>query len=246
MNFDFQAILFFIVLSLGLIWLIGYFYNKKSHSIVELSSALFPILLIVFILRSFIFEPFRIPSGSMMPTLVKGDFILVQKYAYDLRMPVTNRSFWSTNELKRGDVVVFDYPCDTSIKYIKRLIGLPGDEIRYKNKQISINGDSLINKFQYVYKNTKQYGAHVYEENIENKKHLALLTPSRRGREGVFEVPEGHYFFMGDNRDNSKDSRYDCPGFVPRDHIVGKATTIWFNWDFSSLPEWNRIGTSID
>jgi len=163
-----------------------------------------------------------------------------------LRMPVTNRSFWSTNELKRGDVVVFDYPCDTSIKYIKRLIGLPGDEIRYKNKQISINGDSLINKFQYVYKNTKQYGAHVYEENIENKKHLALLTPSRRGREGVFEVPEGHYFFMGDNRDNSKDSRYDCPGFVPRDHIVGKATTIWFNWDFSSLPEWNRIGTSID
>ena len=100
MNFDFQAILFFIVLSLGLIWLIGYFYNKKSHSIVELSGALFPILLIVFKLSSFIFEPFRIPSGSMMPTVVKGDFILFQKYAFDLRMPVTNRSFWSTNELK--------------------------------------------------------------------------------------------------------------------------------------------------
>jgi signal peptidase I len=246
MNFDFQAILFFIVLSLGLIWLVGHFYNKKDHSIIELSGALFPILLVVFILRSFVFEPFRIPSGSMMPTLVKGDFILVKKYAYDLRLPVTNRSFWNTNELKRGDVVVFDYPCDTSIKYIKRLIGLPGDEISYKNKQIKINGDLLANKFQYVYKNTKQYGAHVYEESIGKNTHLALLTPSRRGKEGVFEVPKGHYFFMGDNRDNSKDGRYDCPGYVPRNHIVGKATTIWFNWDFSSLPEWNRIGKSID
>ena len=246
MTFDFQTILFFIILVFGLIWIVGRFYLKSSSSIVEISEALFPILLLIFIFRSFIYEPFRIPSGSMMPTLVKGDFIVVKKFAYDLRLPVIGKSILTVNEPQRGDVVVFDFPCDTSIKYIKRLIGLPGDEVSYKNKQIKINGELLPNKFQYVYKNTKQYGAHVYEESIGKNSHLALLTPSRRGKEGVFDVPEGHYFFMGDNRDNSKDGRYDCPGFVPRDHIVGKATTIWFNWDFSSLPEWNRIGQSID
>ena len=245
MTFDFQTILFFIILILGLIWIIGRFYLKKNSSIIEISEALFPILLLIFIFRSFIYEPFRIPSGSMMPTLVKGDFIVVKKFAYDLRLPVVGKSILTVNEPLRGDVVVFDYPCDTSIKYIKRLIGLPGDEIIYQDKQLTVNGVSVKSKYESVYKNPKQYGSHVYLEILDDRDHNLLLTPSRRGREGTFAVPEGHYYFMGDNRDNSVDSRYECPGFVPRDHIVGTATRIWFNWDFSTFPEWDRIGDKI-
>ena len=245
MIFDFQTILFFIILFLSLIWVVGRFFLKKKSSLIELSEALVPILLLIFLLRSFIFEPFRIPSGSMMPTLEKGDFIIVKKYAYDLILPVIGKSLKTTNEPKRGDVVVFLYPCDPSIKYIKRLVGLPGDEITYNNKELTINGIKVKSKYQTVYKDPKQYGSHVYEEIIDEGNHSLLLTPSRRGREGSFSVPDGHYFFMGDNRDNSRDSRYECPGFVPRDHIVGTATRIWFNWDFSTFPEWNRIGDKI-
>ena len=112
-------------------------------------------------------------------------------------------------------MVVFDYPCDTSIKYIKRLIGLPGDEIIYQDKQLTVNGISVKSKYESVYKNPKQYGSHVYLEILDDRDHNLLLTPSRRGREGTFTVPEGHYYFMGDNRDNSVDSRYECPGLYP-------------------------------
>ena len=217
MIFDFQTILFFIILFLSLIWVVGRFFLKKKSSLIELSEALVPILLLIFLLRSFIFEPFRIPSGSMMPTLEKGDFIIVRKYAYDLRLPVTGKSLKTTNEPQRGDVVVFLFPCDPSIKYIKRLVGLPGDEINYNNKELTINGTKVKSKYQSVFKDPKQYGSHVYEETFDEGNHSLLLIPSRRGREGSFSVPDGQYFFMGDNRDNSKDSRYECPGFVSRD-----------------------------
>ena len=123
---------------------------------------------------------------------------------------------------------------------------MPGDEIIYKNKQLTVNGVSVKSKYESVYKNPKQYGSHVYLETLDDKDHNLLLIPSsRRGREGTFTVPEGHYYFMGDNRDNSTDSRYECPGFVSRDLIVGEATRIWFNWDFSTFPEWDRIGDKI-
>ena len=246
MIFDFQTILFFIILFLSLIWVVGRFFLKKKSSLIELSEALVPILLLIFLLRSFIFEPFRIPSGSMMPTLEKGDFIIVRKYAYDLRLPVTGKSLKTTNEPQRGDVVVFLFPCDPSIKYIKRLVGLPGDEISYNNKELTINGTKVKSKYQSVFKDPKQYGSHVYEETFDEGNHSLLLIPSRRGREGSFSVPDGQYFFMGDNRDNSKDSRYECPGFVSRALFVGRATRIWFNWDFSSFPKWERIGDKIE
>ena len=246
MIYDFQTILFFIILFLSLIWVFGRFVLKKKSSVVEISEALVPILLLILLLRSFIFEPFRIPSGSMMPTLEKGDFIIVRKYAYDLRLPVTGKSIMTTNQPQRGDLVVFNLPSDPSIKYIKRLVGLPGDEIVYENKELYINGTQVKSKYQSVYKDPKQYGSHVYTETFEEGIHSILLIPSRRGREGSFSVPEGYYFLMGDNRDNSKDSRYDDPGFVSRDLFVGKATRIWFNWDFNSFPEWERIGDKIE
>ena len=181
----------------------------------------------------------------MMPTLERGDFILVNKFAFNIRMPLTGKTIFTNKEPKRGDVLVFDFPCDRDIKYIKRLIGLPGDEITYRNKQLTINGKSIISSYDSVFKDLKQYGSHVYNESINGIDHQLLLTPSRRGREGIYTVPEGSYFVMGDNRDNSTDSRFDCPGFVPTDHIVGSATRIWFNWDFSTMPKWRRIGDKI-
>jgi len=246
MNFDFQVILLVATIIFGLTWLIGHFTSRKDASAVEFSKALFPILLLVFLLRSFVFEPFRIPSGSMMPTLVKGDFILVKKYAYSLRFPITNNPFLTITEPQRGDVVVFNFPCDPSIKYIKRLVGLPGDEIVYKDKQLLINDELMPYRFQEVFKHPRQYGSHIYQENFRDEQHQILIAPSRRGVEGEYTVPEGHYFMMGDNRDNSMDSRYDCPGFVPWNHFVGTATRIWFNWDFENAPEWQRIWQTIE
>jgi len=215
MIFDFQTILFFITLFLGLSWLIGKRILKKDSEFYEVCGAMFPILLIIFLFRSFAYEPFRIPSASMMPTLEKGDFILVNKFAYNIRMPLTGKTIFTNKEPKRGDVLVFDFPCDRDIKYIKRLVGLPGDEVVYRNKQLKINGESIISSYDSVFKDPKQYGSHVYNETIDGIDHRLLLTPSRRGREGTYTVPEGTYFVMGDNRDNSTDSRFECPGFVP-------------------------------
>ncbi len=174
MIFDFQTILFFITLFLGLSWLIGKRILKKDSEFYEVCGAMFPILLVIFLFRSFAYEPFRIPSASMMPTLEKGDFILVNKFAYNLRMPLTGATIITNKEPKRGDVVVFDFPCDRDIKYIKRLIGLPGDEITYKNKQLTINGESIISSYDSVFRDPKQYGSHVYNEVINEIDHRLL------------------------------------------------------------------------
>ena len=152
MIFDFQTILFFITLFLGLSWLIGKRILKKDSEFYEVCGAMFPILLLIFLFRSFAYEPFRIPSASMMPTLERGDFILVNKFAFNIRMPLTGKTIFTNKEPKRGDVLVFDFPCDRDIKYIKRLIGLPGDEITYRNKQLTINGESIISSYDSVFK----------------------------------------------------------------------------------------------
>jgi len=220
----------------------------REPILVEYCRSLFPVILIVLVLRSFIVEPFRIPSGSMMPTLLVGDFILVNKFAYGIRLPVINTKIIRVEEPKRGDVVVFRYPKDPSTDYIKRVIGLPGDTITYSNKQLYINGKPMDVKDQDVYQGVGagvgMSGARIELENLEGVKHNILIDNHRPGMNKEYVVPQGHYFVMGDNRDNSNDSRYW--GTVPEENLVGRAFLVWMNWDSSNGGvSWNRIGSSI-
>lgn len=214
---------------------------------VEYSKSFFPVLLIVLLLRSFIAEPFRIPSGSMMPTLLVGDFILVNKFSYGVRLPVIHNKIFDLDGPERGDVAVFRWPRDPRLDYIKRVVGLPGDRIRYVDKELFINGQ-LINKAldgQYHGAGRyKQRSEFEFTEDLLGVKHQILLNRDRRNLDGEYVVPDGHYFVMGDNRDNSNDSRFW--GFVPEENLVGRAILIWMNWDFSeSSVDFSRIGTMI-
>jgi signal peptidase I len=264
MNFDFPAIMVTAVFFTGTVWALdAWLWAPKRRAqaatseasmlkeplLVEYSRSLFPVILIVLLLRSFLVEPFRIPSGSMMPTLLVGDFILVNKFAYGLRLPVLDTKFVGVGEPKRGDVVVFRYPKDPSIDYIKRVIGLPGDRIAYYDKKLFINGEpmeqSALDTYVGVGSGVSMSGAKVHNEHLGDVQHDILIDPARGTVEGEFRVPEGHYFMMGDNRDNSNDSRYW--GFVPEENLVGKAFMIWMNWDGQgSGVTWARIGNSIE
>ena len=219
------------------------------------TAGLFPVIVVVFVLRSFLFEPFKIPSGSMIPTLQIGDLILVNKFHYGLRLPVANTKLTEGAPVQRGDVMVFRYPPRPSVDYIKRVVGLPGDEVAYLNKKLSVNGQPVVSEVlpDYFDESTLRYFRHEREQ-LPGKSHAIILDSERPGFipgaddfpmrdhcrysvEGVVcKVPEGHYFMMGDNRDNSLDSRYW--GFVPEDHIVGKAFFVWMN--FSNF---KRIGS---
>jgi signal peptidase I len=230
----------------------------KEPVLVEYARSFFPVILIVLLLRSFLVEPFRIPSGSMMPTLLVGDFILVNKFAYGLRWPVLDTKFIKIGEPHRGDVVVFRFPNEPSVDYIKRIIGLPGDRIFYRDKTIYVNGKPVPHMPVGVYKGVGagagQTGYAEALEDIGGVKHDILLNPLAPdlppGCEilafGPVKIPPGSYFAMGDNRDNSNDSR--CWGFVPEANLVGKAFMIWMNWDSGrkGFPiDWSRIGTII-
>jgi len=205
--------------------------ERKEPLLVDYARSFFPIFLFVLLLRAFVVEPFRIPSGSMMPTLLVGDFILVNKYSYGLRMPVTKTKLVEIDEPKRGDVVVFRYPRDPKVDYIKRLVGLPGDRIAYRDKKLYVNG------------------------KLMPQKPVGWYEPVGSGEDfgpgcqvlarGEVKVPEGHYFMMGDNRDNSNDSR--CWGFVPESNLVGKAFVIWLSidWNRPGIFDWSRIGQTI-
>ena len=214
---------------------------------VEYSRSFFPVLFVVLVLRSFIAEPFRIPSGSMMPTLLVGDFILVNKFTYGLRLPVLHTKVLDLGEPRRGDVVVFRFPRDPSMDYIKRIIGLPGDRVTYVNKQLTINGQPVPQRFIGPYAGGGPYADAsqlLLEEDLLGVRHNILIDPVRRTMEGEYVVPPGHYFVMGDNRDNSNDSRYW--GFVPEENLVGKAMFIWMNWDFAHGSfDFGRIGRGI-
>lgn len=233
---------------------------------VEYPKSFFPVLLLVFCLRSFLVEPFKIPSSSMRPTLEVGDFILVNKFAYGIRLPIIEKKIIDVGEPKKGDVMVFRYPNDPTLDYIKRVVGVPGDEVTYRNKQLLINGKEMPLEADGTYSYLEGSLAFVttqrFEENLAGVRHdiaqMPDFPPVRQGGVRAFpgrencvyndagftcRVPPGEYFMMGDNRDNSEDSRYW--GFVPDDHIRGKAFLIWWNWDDISSFTFNRIGRLI-
>jgi signal peptidase I len=259
---NFALILFLLTVATGLLWLADrYIFRKKRAADakdpwwVEYGASFFPVILIVFLLRSFLVEPFKIPSGSMIPTLLVGDFILVNKYTYGIRLPVINKKIIERNSPQRGDVVVFRYPVDTSLDYIKRVVGLPGDKVEYRNKRLSINGQVVPmrangdfldkEKLLYTPRFVETLGSVEHEALIEDEAppfvSQVLQFPYREkchyNAEGfICEVPAGRYFVMGDNRDNSQDSR--VWGFVPDQNLVGKAFFIWLNFS-----DWKRIGS---
>jgi signal peptidase I len=239
----------------GLIWLVDRIFWAKQRSadskepvVVEYARSFFPIILLVLVIRSFIAEPFRIPSASMLPTLHIGDFILVNKFSYGIRLPVLNSKIIDTGTPSRGDVIVFRYPQQPEIDYIKRVVGLPGDRIGYFDKTLYINGEAVeLQAVENIDPATSQLnvGSDVFYEMLNEAKHLIAIESNRPGAEGEMVVPEGHYFVMGDNRDNSNDSRVWGP--VPESHLVGKAFMIWMSWDLDAGGiVWSRLGQSID
>lgn len=268
MHFDFPTILVALTLGTGAIWLLDRLLWRKNRLatlgekakepwLIEASRSFFPVFLVVVILRSFLLEPFRIPSGSMMPTLLIGDFILVNKFAYGLRLPVLETKILTIGEPKRGDVVVFRYPLDTRLDYIKRVVALPGDQVAYQDKIIFINGQPLPVQPDGLYQGTgasEHFSGYLQgKEQIGDFDHQVMVHPMAPNlvpgcdvlRQGPITIPEGHYFAMGDNRDNSNDSR--CWGLVPESHLRGRAWAIWMNWDGQrpGFIDWKRIGQVI-
>jgi signal peptidase I len=259
---NFALFLLILLLVTGAVWLLELAVLRKGRAKeakqpwwVEYSISFFPVILIVFLLRSFLVEPFKIPSSSMVPTLLVGDFILVNKYTYGIRLPVANRKLIALGSPQRGDVMVFRFPEDPSLDYIKRVVGVPGDRVEYRNKRLSINGTAVPMRQtdDYLSKERMQFSRR-YVETVNGVDHEILLDDDASaammpGRAFPFAgncnyntsglactVPPGHYFVMGDNRDNSSDSR--VWGFVPDDNIVGKAFFIWLN-----LNELGRFGS---
>ena len=250
MSFNLALILVVLTAFTGLVVAINKFVWQRADRwknapasreiLVEYSQSFFPVLLFVLIIRSFVFEPFRIPSGSMEPTLLQGDFIFVKKYSYGLRLPVTETKIVETGAPKRGDVVVFRLPSDPSINYIKRVIGLPGDEVTYEDHRLSING-RLMELDPIVDLSSRHATVHV--EQLDDRRHdIKILNPRSR-LDGTWIVPDGEYFMMGDNRDNSSDSRFISA--IPESYLVGEAVRIWMHMDGLTWPEWGRVGTKI-
>jgi signal peptidase I len=288
MNFDFSAVLLLLTVASGAIWALDAWYlaprrlslaaggsqsagettsGSKEPVLVEYARSFFPIFFIVLIIRSFIVEPFRIPSSSMMPTLLIGDFILVNKYDYGIRLPVINTKIVDNKEPERGEIIVFRYPEDPSIPYIKRVIGVPGDQIEYRDKTLYINDTPMKQEILGTYYTEGTGEVSWLNENLGTVEHEILVNPYvnfshiTTGNTGdgscmmsdiqpKITVPEGHYFVMGDNRDNSRDSRYW--GCVPEVNLIGRAFFIWMNWRFDGIwnvPSWDvkisRIGTIL-
>ena len=264
---DFAAVLLLAAVITGLIWLADARWMRKRRTsdtpepvVVDMARAFFPVIVVVFLIRSFWVEPFKIPSGSMKPTLLVGDFILVNKYTYGIRLPVVNRKVIEINPIKRGDVVVFRYPSDPSVDYIKRVIGLPGDKVAYRNKRLTVNGEAATAQPSGFYTDSEVNFLRLptYTEKLGEKSHQMMIVPAQppvdlaqvrqfAHRENCeynddgfsCTVPAGQYFMMGDNRDQSSDSRYW--GFVPDDHIKGRAFLVWMNFG-----DFKRIGNGIE
>lgn len=264
MKIDFELVLFYAILVTGFICLIDYLFfasrrlrtqrNRggvpvKPNFIIDYARSFFPILIIVFLLRSFLFEPFRIPSGSLEPTLLQGDFIIVSKFNYGFRLPVLHTKLFGDGAPVRGDVIVFRWPPNPSIDFIKRVIGVPGDHISYIDKELFINGQKVEQTFL---KNSLAEGedgdsweVQEKQEDLLGKTHRIFIDSKKTGQDYKdIIVPEGMYFVMGDNRDDSADSRYW--GFVPEKNVIGKAVLIWASFGNGKYGvRWDRIGSVI-
>ncbi|TVQ39278.1 MAG: signal peptidase I [Wenzhouxiangella sp.] len=257
---DYALILTLLTLASGLLWLADRIRRRKRDDgfedgtvgkTIELVGSLFPVLLLVLVIRSFVFEPFKIPSGSMIPTLLIGDFIVVNKFSYGLRLPVINKRIVSLGDPERGDVMVFRYPEDERVNYIKRVVGIPGDTVTYRNKVLFVNGEPVVQDPQGFWegegrnRNLPGRRPQLRLEQLAGEPHSILVHPDQPVRQTrTWVVPEGHYFVLGDNRDHSLDSR--AWGFVPEENLVGRATRIWMHWDCSrGCVVFNRIGDKI-
>lgn len=258
--FDFPFVLTSLTLISGLLTLVDILFfaaNRKKHRkkqplVFEYARSFFPMFLAVLVIRSFIVQPYRVPTGSLAPTVLPGDFIAVNQFAYGLRLPVINYKIIPIKEPARGDIVLFRWPENTAIIYVKRVIGLPGDHIVYKNKVLTINGVKAKQKF--ISKELSSSTASLDRgpitvikktEDLLGIKHQIFMHETiRQNQNFAITVPENHYFMMGDNRDDSNDSRYW--GFVPEENLIGKAFLIWMHWDSENYKiKWNRIGISI-
>ena len=223
--------------------------GKKVPLLIEYAKSFFPVILFVFVVRSFIAEPFRIPSASMVPTLRIGDFILVNKYDYGIRLPVFNTKLLAGDDPKRGDVVVFRYPPNPSVDYIKRIVALPGDHILYRDKQLYVNGDAVAQSQQLI--TADLFGviasnSQLMTESQDDRNYQIVIGHHPQRVNVDYTIPEGTYFVMGDNRDNSSDSRFW--GTVPDDHLVGRAFYVWMSIDCQrhwSCIVWDRVGQTI-
>lgn len=258
MSGDLSAILIAVVAAVSAILLFDRFVVKPRRLatrpgaaalepvVVTYARTLFPVLLIVLLFRSFLFEPFRIPSASMMPGLVDGDFILVNKFRYGLRLPLVNTKVLSLWEPQRGDVVVFRSTSEPSINLIKRLVGLPGDHVVVRDNHLVINGTPVPLVADGRYDGGYGFtGSELERERFGRTDHVIMLAPGRLAADFDAVVPAGHYFFMGDNRNDSEDSRFARVGFVPADHLVGHAIRIWMNWQIPGWPRFGRVGLPI-
>ena len=264
---NFALFLLILLVVTGAVWLLDLAVLRKGRSAeakqpwwIEYSISFFPVILIVFTLRSFLVEPFKIPSSSMVPTLLVGDFILVNKYTYGIRIPVVNKKVIDVNPIRRGDVVVFRYPADPTVDYIKRVVGIPGDKVVYRGKRLMVNGEPVAVQSSGFYTDAELNYLRLptFTEKLGDKIHQMMIVPAQppvdlaqvrqfAHRENCeynddgfsCTVPAGHYFMMGDNRDQSSDSRYW--GFVPDDHIKGRAFLVWMNFG-----DFRRIGNGIE
>ena len=215
------------------------------YQFIEMCRSFFPVLAIVLFLRSFVFEPYKIPSSSMVPTLLIGDFIFVSKFSYGVRLPVIHAKIIETGEPERGDVAVFRLPADPSVNYIKRIIGLPGDRVEYTRGRLSVNGEEVPLTAQGHYSNGEESGM-LYAELLGDQPHPLLHKNREFSRSfGPATVPPDAYFVMGDNRENSTDGRFPSVGYIPERNLVGRAGRIWFNFRWNQWPKWERIGDKI-
>jgi len=240
----FELILFIATVVTGIIMLLWRLLASEERRAgedpwyIDYARSFFPVLLIVFTLRSFLVEPFRIPSGSMLPSLQVGDFILVNKFSWGVRLPVIHHKIMEIGAPERGDVIVFRWPGDNKTNYIKRVVGLPGDTIEYQDKRVILNGKPLLIEplelaYEFKTSSGRSVAALELTEQLGDSNHQLLINPEASGRLlNRVEVPDGHYFVMGDNRDHSSDSR--VWGFVPEENVVGKAFFIWFSWDVAN------------